>query len=160
MNGVRQTQPFAQTVTAQAWVAEILDRPSAALPPLSTLRPRRGPCQLGDLVVFAKGRANAAGTKPGTLAPETNRRGARPAQSDSLREVGIVVGCSGLRAEFVFLCGRRLRLGRLDASDPHRRRDGQGVVVNSYVRLRRPSDEPGAAYLAGALLAGYATVEP
>lgn len=151
-------------LTARAWVAETLGRPTTALPSWSALNPRRDGCQPGDLVVFDEGaRSDAA---PGTVGlggvdgEGVTSPHSTPLGATSARRVGIVLGCSGSRAEFVFVSGTRLRRGRLDQADPHRRRDRSGAVINSFVRIRRPSDGPGSFYLAGALLAGYATLEP
>jgi len=151
-------------LTARAWVAETLGRPTTALPSWSALNPRRDGCQPGDLVVFDE--SARSGAAPGTVALGAVEGGdvtaarSTPLGTTSTRRVGIVLDCSGSRAEFVFVSGTHLRRGRLDQADPHRRRDRSGVVINSFVRLRRPSDGPGSFYLAGALLAGYATLEP
>jgi hypothetical protein len=80
--------------------------------------------------------------------------------ADGVREVGVVVQVEGERARFVFLRGDRADLGRLNLAHPDRRRlEGSTRIENSYLRVIRPADPPTTTYLAGQLLAGFATLD-
>ncbi len=104
-------------------------REGDSLPAASRERP-----QLLDLALFTATRPGATG------------------------EVGVVVAVSDSRVEFVHLRGEsaRVALGVLDLRHPARRRAGDGRVVNTYLRVIQQSDPPGARYLAGELLLGFA----
>lgn len=145
------------TAATRNWLAELLDRPTARLPPWSALQLRRDACQPGDLVLFAV-RDAPGRDRSRDPAPRDPRGGERLPLTTADLVAGVVCACQGSRADFVFVSGPYVRHGRLDQADPHQRRNPRGGVINSFVRVRLPGDAPGAEYLAGALFAGYATV--
>jgi hypothetical protein len=76
---------------------------------------------------------------------------------DLFTEAGVVVQVDGGRVKFVFLRGGRACLGILSLRQPHRRRLRGLEIENSYLRIIHADDPPRTRYLAGQLLAGFAT---
>lgn len=105
---------------------------------------RRGGARPGDLVLFHNTR-------------DANRN---RALDDGWTDVGVVVRTRGARIEFVFLRGARAQLGVLDLRRPHRRRSRGGRLTNTFMRIKRRDDPPRTPYLAGQLLAGFASLPP
>jgi hypothetical protein len=108
--------------------------------PFAALEPRRSEPLLLDVALF---------------------RGTRPEAGEGITDAGVVVAVTGSRVEFVYVRAAtgRVALGALNMSQPHRRRLGRSArVENSYLRVIRPTDGPATRYLAGELLAGFATL--
>ena len=78
---------------------------------------------------------------------------------DKFTAAGLVVGVKGARIAFVYLRQGRAQLGWLNLSQPNRRRLGhRAAVQNSFLRQVQPEDKADTPYLAGQLLAGFATL--
>ncbi|MBW2731834.1 MAG: hypothetical protein JRH20_05530 [Deltaproteobacteria bacterium] len=108
---------------------------------INALTPSSKRPQLGDIVIFDDARdANGNGKL-----------------DDPRSDVGVVVSLRGQLVRFVYVSGTRFRRGVL-----HLRRRAQrrfrGKTINSYVRVKTPSDPPRSRYLAGELLHGFARV--
>lgn len=102
----------------------------------------KGPVS-GDLVLFHN----------------TYDRNANGSLDDTFTAAGLVVGITGPRVSFVYLRQGKANLGWLNLSQPNRRRLEQGdQVQNSYLRQVQPNDRADTPYLAGQLLAGFATL--
>ncbi len=101
-----------------------------------------GPTQ-GDLVLFHN----------------TYDRNANGSLDDTFTAAGLVVGVTGPRVAFVYLRQGKAHLGWLNLSQPNRRRlKDRDKVQNSYLRQVQPDDRADTPYLAGQLLAGFATL--
>jgi hypothetical protein len=97
----------------------------------------------------------AAAARPGDiLFFDTQGTGGQP---DCADHAGIVerVG-SGGRIAFLELRGGRVRHSFVDPARPALRRDGQGEILNSFLRPLRTDDPQGARYFAGQMLCGVA----
>jgi hypothetical protein len=105
---------------------------------------RRNAPRAGDVVLFDN-----------TRDVNANRR-----LDDRLSDAGVVTAVTGSRVHFIFLRGGRSRAGVLNLEQPHRRRlSSLRRIENTYLRTKLPSDPPQTRYLAGQLLAGFATKE-
>lgn len=78
---------------------------------------------------------------------------------DRFTAAGLVVGVEGPRIAFVYLRRGHAHLGWLNLAQPNRRRlADRSTVQNSYLRQVQPEDKADTPYLAGQLLAGFATL--
>lgn len=69
--------------------------------------------------------------------------------------VGLVEEVDGRgRATFRELRAGAVRRSQVYAAAPQTRRDAQGRVLNSFLRVKRPEDPAGARYFAGEMLCG------
>jgi hypothetical protein len=76
---------------------------------------------------------------------------------DRFTETGVVLQVSGDRVSFLYLRNSRARVGALNLARPAARRLRGGRIQNSYLRVITPRDPPRTPYLAGQLLAGFAS---
>lgn len=101
----------------------------------------------------------AEGPRPGDLVLFHNtrdeNRNRRP--DDHYTDAGVVVEADGPRVTFLYLAQGRARLGVLNLWQPNRRRLSGPSIQNTYLRTKSPSDPPRTRYLAGQLVAGFAT---
>jgi probable lipoprotein NlpC len=82
-------------------------------------------------------------------------------RNDPLTHVGVVVEAApGGRVRFVHVGSRKLKDGHLDPARPGDKRDEDGGIVNSPLRVRRRRDPQGTRYLAGQLLRGFCRPPP
>jgi hypothetical protein len=110
---------------------------------LSGARLHRDP-RVGDVVLFHNTRDANANRKP----------------DDRFTDAGVVIERRGARVRFLYLhpTSGRVRIGSLNLAQPNRRRLGRSArVQNTFLRIKRRSDPPSTRYLAGQLLAGFAT---
>lgn len=78
---------------------------------------------------------------------------------DGVTKVGLVLGVAADgRVTFLHLLGSRARLGWLNLAQPNRRRLDGDRIENSFLGTIRPGDHPLTPYLAGQLLAGFASL--
>lgn len=86
-------------------------------------------------------------------------RGGANADPECADHVGVVqkVDASG-RITFVEARGGTMRTSYVTPSLPLARRDGQGEILNSFLRAKKISDPPEARYFAGEMLCGIARV--
>lgn len=78
---------------------------------------------------------------------------------DRFTDCGVVTDVQGFRVRFVYLHPRsgRVTVGALNLRQPNRRRLSGATIQNTFLRVRRRVDPPRTRYLAGQLLAGFAT---
>jgi hypothetical protein len=99
-------------------------------------------------------------TRPGDFVFFDTRGGAN-AEPECADHVGVVqkVDASG-RITFVEARGGTMRTSYVTPSQPLARRDkdGQGEILNSFLRSKKISDPPEARYFAGEMLCGIARV--
>lgn len=78
---------------------------------------------------------------------------------DKFTAAGLVVEVKGPHISFVYLRQGRAHLGWLNLAQPNRRRlADRAKVQNSFLRQIHPGDRADTPYLAGQLLAGFATL--
>ncbi|MDQ3370809.1 MAG: hypothetical protein M3680_35775 [Myxococcota bacterium] len=78
----------------------------------------------------------------------------RTASEDPADLIAIVISRDGRGVtEMLYVAGGVVRRGFVDASRPTKRRDGDGAVLNTYLRHGKRSPPSGTRYLAGELLA-------
>jgi hypothetical protein len=73
---------------------------------------------------------------------------------------GVVIARRGPRVRFLYLhpTSGRARVGTLNLDQPNRRRLRRSArIQNTFLRVKRRTDPPSTRYLAGQLLAGFAT---
>lgn len=105
---------------------------------------RRDAPRVGDLVLFDN-----------TRDVNGNQR-----LDDRLSDAGVVTGVTGARVHFIFLRNGRTHAGVLNLVQPHRRRlSSLRRIENTFLRTKLATDPPQTRYLAGQLLAGFATKE-
>lgn len=89
---------------------------------------------LGDVAIFYLANATMAGNK---------------------YIYGIVVGRNGPKVQFIYLRQSRVKLGALNLRAPQKRRQANGQIENTYLRVKKIDDQPSARYLAGEMLIGF-----
>ena len=82
---------------------------------------------------------------------------AKPSPEQSIgRVAGVVLSVAGDQVEFLYLRNTRAHRGVLNLRHPNSRRDADGKLENSYVRIVQRGDPQRTRHLAGQLLAGFA----
>ncbi|MCE9670866.1 NlpC/P60 family protein [Myxococcus stipitatus] len=131
-------------------------------PGLSLMPERTLPGENGVKAIYRK--ADALGSlrsapTPGDLVffRETVDRNKDGRRNDGLTHIGIVerVGADGT-VTFVHRAGGGVKRGRLNLARPDARTDARGRVLNDWIRRR---DKRHRGYLAGELVAGFASVD-
>jgi len=131
-------------------------------PGLSLMPERTLPGENGVKAIYRK--ADALGSlrsapRPGDLVffRETVDRNKDGRRNDGLTHIGIVerVGADGT-VTFVHRAGGGVKRGRLNLARPDARTDARGRVLNDWLRRR---DKRHRGYLAGELVAGFASVD-